>query len=291
MKTVRTIEEMRSIKNDLKNNHNSIGLVPTMGFLHEGHRQLIQSSRQENDVVVVSVFVNPLQFNQSSDLESYPRDFERDEKIMEQDGVDYVFYPTALEMYPRAMTISMSVDRRTDVLCGQSRPGHFEGVVTVLSKLFHIIAPTSAYFGLKDAQQFAVVDALVHDFNFEVNVTPVPTVREEDGLAMSSRNVNLETDEREEAKHIYQALLHGQTFIKQHDDWSRQEVINEVKGYLEFHITGEIDYIDCLSFPELSKDLTVGDDLIIAVAVYYKKARLIDNIILNAQGEFKYKGE
>ncbi|MGM8213952.1 pantoate--beta-alanine ligase [Bacillaceae bacterium W0354] len=288
MKIVRTIKEMIAERELLNKEQKTIGFVPTMGYLHDGHRRLIQEARKQNDIVIVSIFVNPLQFNQSTDLESYPRDFERDEKILQNDGVDYIFYPTQNEMYPKPLSIKMDVVNRTDVLCGKSRPGHFEGVVTVLTKLFNIIHPNKTYFGLKDAQQVAVVDALIKDFNYNIELVPVVTVRESDGLALSSRNVNLLPQEREEAKHIYQSLLKGKNLIKNNNHWRRTDVIHEVTHYLSQHITGEIDYVDCLNFPQLSDDINENHDIIIAVAIQYKKARLIDNIILQNSGQLKY---
>ncbi|RPF55790.1 pantoate--beta-alanine ligase [Aquisalibacillus elongatus] len=289
MKVITNVSDMHQEVRNLK--AQTVGFVPTMGYLHDGHRVLIKHAKEENNIVVVSVFVNPLQFNQSSDLENYPRDFERDRQILERDGVDYVFYPEGNKMYPNPLTINMSIVKRTDVLCGQSRPGHFEGVVMVLSKLFNIVKPNQVYFGIKDAQQVAVVDALIQDLNFDIQLKPVPTKREKDGLAMSSRNVNLEDHERQEASEIYQSLKSVQIFIESSSTWTRQEVIDYVRNYLVKRISGEIDYVDCLSFPELTADISKDDDVIIAVAVYYKRARLIDNIILDCNGKIKYGSE
>lgn len=183
MKVITKIAEMQKQIIQEKNNQKSIGFVPTMGYLHEGHMALIKRARQENDIVVLSVFVNPLQFGPSEDLEAYPRDFERDKKAAEDSGVDYFFYPDVNEMYPGAPSVKVIVQDRTEVLCGRSRPGHFDGVATVLTKLFNIVLPDRAYFGMKDAQQVAVVDGLIHDFHFPITLVPVETVREEDGLA------------------------------------------------------------------------------------------------------------
>ncbi|SEP67030.1 pantoate--beta-alanine ligase [Piscibacillus halophilus] len=291
MKTITKITEMRNYVKERQRNGDTIGFVPTMGYLHAGHRALIKQAKQHNDVVIVSVFVNPLQFNQSSDLESYPRDFERDANILKQDGVEAVFYPDVDEMYPEDQSIELNVVRRTDVLCGKSRPGHFEGVVTVLSKLFNIIQPNQVYFGSKDAQQVAVVDALIQDLNFDIQLNPVSTVREADGLALSSRNVNLESFEREEAHHLFKSLLKGQDYIKSNQSWERSVVIDIIKKYLNEHTTGKIDYVDCLSFPNLNENIDPNHDIIIAVAIYYKKARLIDNLIMDSTGLIKYGSE
>ncbi len=194
-------------------------------------------------------------------------------------------------MYPNQPSIEMNVTKRTDVLCGTSRPGHFEGVVMVLTKLFNIVNPDKVYFGSKDAQQVAVVDALIKDLNFNIKLIPVSTIREADGLALSSRNVHLNPYERDEAAHIYQSLLKGQRYIMDNADWKRNEVINITKSYLSEHTTGKIDYVDCLSFPNLNKDIESKHDIIIAVAVYYEKARLIDNLILDSSGAIKYGSE
>ncbi|MET3682315.1 pantoate--beta-alanine ligase [Alkalibacillus flavidus] len=287
MKTIKTIESMREIKKTCYAQGYSIGFVPTMGYLHDGHLALVKKSRQQNDIVVVSVFVNPLQFNQSSDLTSYPRDFERDEKLLAEEGVDYIFYPDVNEMYPHALSTDMRLIRRGDVLCGATRPGHFEGVLMVLTKLFNIISPHRVYFGLKDAQQVAVVDGLIDDLNFDIELVPVPTVREADGLAMSSRNVRLTTQERLEAPKINEALEKGQQLIAEDNQWTRMAVIEKVESVLN-QINGDIDYINCLSYPELTNDIKHDDDIIIAVAVQFQQSRLIDNVIITSTGDLKY---
>ncbi|ELK45310.1 pantoate--beta-alanine ligase [Halobacillus sp. ACCC02827] len=256
----------------------TIGFVPTMGYLHEGHLRLLQKAREENDIVLLSIFVNPLQFNEAEDLAGYPRNEERDAALAAEAGVDLLFMPTPETMYPETPSIRMEVTKRTDVLCGKSRPGHFDGVVTVLTKLFHIARPTKAYFGMKDAQQYAVVDALVHDFNFPIQLVPVPTVREKDGLAKSSRNVNLSEVERQEAPAIYQALLKGKEMIL-NGEVESAPVLNAVQEFLEKRTRGKIDYIELLSYPELEPVKAVNRQVILAAAVFYDQARLIDNIV------------
>ncbi|MDV2580807.1 pantoate--beta-alanine ligase [Alkalibacillus haloalkaliphilus] len=290
MKTIKTIEEMQLTQDELHKQQRSIGFVPTMGYLHDGHLALIKEARKENDIVVVSIFVNPLQFNQASDLDQYPRDLERDEKLLIEEAVDYVFYPSNDAMYPKPLSVDLSLNQRGDVLCGTTRPGHFEGVLMVLTKLFNIVNPNRVYFGLKDAQQVAVVDGLINDFNFNIELVPVPTVREVDGVAMSSRNVNLSTDERQEAHHIYMSLLKGQQLI-QASNWTRQDVIDEIDNFLKHTLSGQVDYVDCLTYPELTREITEKHDIIIAVAVKYQNARLIDNIILTPSGDVKYRSE
>ncbi|WP_188206000.1 pantoate--beta-alanine ligase [Alkalibacillus aidingensis] len=291
MRTIKTVNEMKDVQKHLHKKGMTIGFVPTMGYLHEGHLRLVKEARKQNDLVVVSIFVNPLQFNQTSDLEGYPRDFARDEQLLANEQVDYIFYPSQEEMYPSPLSIEMSLIRRGDVLCGATRPGHFEGVLVVLTKLFHIIGPDQVYFGIKDAQQVAVVDALITDLNFDLKLVPVPTVREPDGLAMSSRNVNLKENERKESPYLYQALLVGASYIQKTDSWTRSRVIDQVKTYLKQHISGKIDYVDCLSYPDLEDDIHGNNDIIIAIAVKYQDARLIDNVILSSSGDIKYRSE
>ncbi|TGB04555.1 pantoate--beta-alanine ligase [Halobacillus salinus] len=261
----------------------SIGFVPTMGYLHEGHEQLIKEAREENDKVILSIFVNPLQFGENEDLDKYPRDNEHDQHVAESLGVDMVFLPTENTMYPDPLSVKLTVARRADVLCGKSRPGHFEGVVTVLTKLFNICQPTKVYFGMKDAQQVAVVDALLTDFNFPIRLVKVPTVREDDGLAKSSRNVNLTPTEREEAPAIQEALQYGQTLVK-NGERSAEKVKDATRKFLDSRTHGKIDYIELLSYPELEPVTNINQPVILAVAVFYEKARLIDNVVLKSDG-------
>ncbi|MGN8647050.1 pantoate--beta-alanine ligase [Gracilibacillus sp. HCP3S3_G5_1] len=283
MKIVRTVNELVSITNTLKENNNTIGFVPTMGYLHEGHTTLMDESKKYVDVLIASIFVNPLQFGPDEDFERYPRDAERDQKIAEEHRVDILFMPPVEEMYPQEATVTIQVKKRTDVLCGNSRPGHFDGVATVLTKLFHMTKADFAFFGLKDAQQVAVVKGLIDDFNFSTKLIAVPTVREADGLAKSSRNVYLSKQEREEANHLYKALKFGQQLIIDGEK-NPVMIIEKVKKYIEAHTNGEIDYVDLLSFPTLKKVDYIDQQIIIAVAVQFTKARLIDNIIVSENG-------
>ena len=264
----------------------SIGFVPTMGYLHEGHERLLQEARKENDHVILSIFVNPLQFGENEDLDQYPRDEEHDQLIAEKYETDIVFLPSNDTMYPRPMSMNLSVTKRADVLCGRSRPGHFEGVVTVLTKLFNICRPTRAYFGMKDAQQVAVVDALIQDFNIPVALRRVPTVRESDGLAKSSRNVNLTSQERKEAPMIQEALQMGR---KQVESGTKDpiEVIEATRQFLDSRTHGKIDYIELLSYPELEPVTEINQTVILAAAVYYDRARLIDNVVFEQTGKLE----
>ncbi|MCA0983047.1 pantoate--beta-alanine ligase [Halobacillus yeomjeoni] len=281
------IKKVQQMVSNLHQQGETIGFVPTMGYLHEGHERLIQRARQENDYVILSIFVNPLQFGENEDLDHYPRDEKHDRAIAERNGVDMIFFPTVDTMYPNPLSVEMTVTRRADVLCGRSRPGHFEGVVTVLAKLFNICRPTHAYFGMKDAQQIAVVDALIEDYNFPVKLVPVPTVREQDGLAKSSRNVNLTDKEREEAPAIQEALQKGREMVQQGIK-NPLTIKNEIRKFLESKTHGKIDYIELLSYPKLQDVHHIEGQVILATAVYYEKARLIDNVVFDADGQLAY---
>lgn len=282
MKIIRSVQTMMK---EVANVNKKIGFVPTMGFLHDGHLSLVKEAKQENDIVVMSIFVNPLQFGPNEDFEQYPRDEQQDAKVAEQHGVDILFLPTVDDMYPNEMGIKMTINQGTDVLCGRSRPGHFDGVITVLTKLFHIVQPNNAYFGLKDAQQFAVVNTLVTQLDFPVQLVGLPTVREGDGLAKSSRNVYLSEIERKEATSLYLGLKLGQKLIVDGIK-NPATIITEVKKFISNNTSGKIDYIELLSFPNLKSITTINQQVILAVAVKFSNARLIDNIILNEEGSF-----
>lgn len=283
MIVIKSIEEMKHYQQAAARKGQSIGFVPTMGFLHEGHTSLMKKARSENDIAVVSIFVNPLQFGPNEDFDRYPRDFDRDEKMAEENQMDVVFYPDVQEMYPSEPSVSVSVNRRVDALCGRSREGHFDGVATVLVKLFHIINPNRVYFGMKDAQQVAVVDGLITDFNFSIELVPCETVREEDGLAKSSRNVYLSMEERQEAPELYRSLKMASELI-----FTEKNIIHikeKMIEYLEEHTSGVVDYFEILSYPELEEVSTPENKMIIALAVQFSKARLIDNITISLHGK------
>ncbi|WP_182199393.1 pantoate--beta-alanine ligase [Paraliobacillus salinarum] len=287
MKVIRAIQEMQNEVKKMKQSPKTIGFVPTMGYLHEGHTTLVDEARKNNDVVIMSIFVNPLQFGPTEDFEKYPRDEERDKQIAEDHGVDYLFLPTVDEMYPEQMGIEVSVTDRVDVLCGKSRPGHFSGVVTVLTKLFHITQADHVYFGKKDAQQVAVVDQMIKNLNFPITLHPVSTVRENDGLAKSSRNVYLSKKERDEAVHLYQSLCLAQKKIFDGEK-NPAIIVNEVKKYIQSNTSGTIDYVEILAFPTLQPLKVINQPFIIAVAVQFDKARLIDNFIMSADGKIDH---
>ncbi len=277
MKIVTSIKEMQQHIKTLKLEGKTVGFVPTMGYLHEGHLTLMNKARSENDVLAVSIFVNPLQFGPNEDFESYPRDFESDSKLAENNGVDILFHPSTEDMYPTKMSLTANVQSRIDVLCGRKRNGHFDGVATVLIKLFNIVQPDRAYFGLKDAQQVAVVDGLITDLNFPITLVPVEIVREEDGLAKSSRNVNLTVKERAEAPRLYESLQIAKTAIE--NGQRNPRVVEElIMNHLTKHTSGKIDYVEIYSYPELDELSELTGKIIIAIAVKFTKARLIDNI-------------
>jgi pantoate--beta-alanine ligase len=280
VKIIQNIKEMQQEIRYSKSLGKSIGFVPTMGALHEGHLSLVKKAQRENDIIVMSVFVNPLQFGPNEDFECYPRNVEKDAALAEDAGVHYLFYPDASEMYPKPLSVKMLVKERVNVLCGAKREGHFDGVVTVLTKLFHIIQPEKVYFGLKDAQQIAVIEGLVEDYFFPIEVVRVPTVREIDGLAKSSRNVYLSETERAEAPALYESLKRAKEQIENGRD-DPEEVKNSIKDFLSLHITGAIDYIEIYSYPKLERVEKLQGEIIIALAVQFKEARLIDNIIIN----------
>jgi pantoate--beta-alanine ligase len=279
MKVITSITQMQKEVQQLKNDKLSIGYVPTMGYLHEGHVSLVKKAREENEIVIMSIFVNPLQFGPTEDLDAYPRDFERDSHIARNEKVDYIFYPSVDEMYPTTPSVTVVVQKRVDVLCGSSRPGHFDGVATVLAKLFHIIQPTRTYFGMKDAQQVAVVDGLIKDLHFPIELIPVQTVREEDGLAKSSRNVRLSETERKEASVLYRSLKDAEKQIRLGEK-NVQNIIATMRNTIFEHSSGTVDYIEIYSYPELEPLEVFEGKIIIALAVKFTNARLIDNLVL-----------
>ena len=274
MQVTKTDEETRKQIKQWKKEGKTIGLVPTMGFLHEGHASLIRKCREQNDIVVVSDFVNPTQFGPNEDLEAYPRDFERDSKLCESLGADLIFAPSPEDMYhdPHAF---VSIDTLSETLCGKTRPIHFKGVCTVVTKLFHIVAPDRAYFGEKDAQQLAIIRKMVKDLNFDIEIVGCPIVREEDGLAKSSRNTYLNDKERQAALCLSRAVKTGKEVIYTGAD--AKEVLNPMKAIIEAEPLARIDYVmmvDALTMQPIEK---ADRDVLVAMAVYIGKTRLIDN--------------
>lgn len=281
MKVVTTIEALTAEIQVARKSEKTIGLVPTMGFLHEGHLTLAKTARAENDLVVMSIFVNPTQFGPNEDFESYPRDLPRDTALAASVGVDIVFAPSVEEMYPNDGGIRIHAGKQASILCGASRPGHFDGVLQVVAKLFHLTQPTRAYFGQKDAQQVAIIATMVRDYNFPLEMRVVPIVREEDGLAKSSRNVYLSEVERQQAPAINQALeLARENFLLIGNVW---DAIEQAKMHIATHTNGVIDYIELLAYPDLAPVTDDTEQVLLAAAVYIGKTRLIDNIIFNVK--------
>lgn len=278
-KVITTIQEMQKLTTRLRLEGKSIGFVPTMGALHEGHLTMMRQSIEYNDITVISVFVNPLQFGPNEDFDAYPRQIDQDVAAAQKIGVDYVFYPSVEEMYPHSLEITLNVGRLASVLEGAKRPGHFEGVVTVVNKLFNIVQPHVAYFGKKDAQQLAIIEQMVKEMNHPTVIQGVDIVRERDGLARSSRNVYLTEDERQQASHLYKSLQLANTLYK---DGERQSdiIIEKVTEYLKTHTDGAIEEVAVYSYPELVQQTRISGQIFISLAVKFSKARLIDNIII-----------
>ncbi|MCI5971965.1 MAG: pantoate--beta-alanine ligase [Anaerococcus sp.] len=276
MKIIKTIDELRANLKKSKIEGKSIGLVPTMGYLHEGHASLIRKARRENDIVVVSDFVNPIQFGPNEDLLTYPRDLEADSKICEEIGVDYIFAPEASEMY-QDRKVFVDIEDMSDHLCGAKRPGHFRGVLTVCSKLFNISGADRAYFGQKDAQQVAIIKKLVNDLNMPIEIIPCPIVREEDGLALSSRNTYLSKEERKAALCLSKSIFAGEKLAK--EGGSVEEVIGKMKEIIDSEELSKIDYVSVVDLKTMEDASDFDGDRLVAIAVYIGKTRLIDNFI------------
>ena len=286
MKVIYTIEQLRTTILNAKQQQKTIGLVPTMGYLHEGHLTLASEARKENDVIVMSIFVNPTQFGPNEDFESYPRDLPRDTKLAESVGVDYIFAPSVEEMYPHDGGIRIHAGQQATLLCGASRPGHFDGVLQVVAKLFNLVQPDKAYFGQKDAQQVAIIQTMVRDYNFPVQLRVVPIVREEDGLAKSSRNVYLSVEERSQAPAIQQALHVAKLELL--DSGDAKKALEMATKLINNNLSGKIDYLTLLSYPDLTELSNDTEQVVLAVAVYVGKTRLIDNLIFSLKGEIAH---
>lgn len=276
METVHTIQEARKIIKAWKRDGLTVGLVPTMGFLHEGHESLVKKAAAENDKVVVSIFVNPIQFGPNEDLEAYPRDLDKDKLVCENANADLIFNPSPEEMYFDNAVTSVTVKELTEGLCGSKRPVHFQGVCTVVSKLFNIVAPDRAYFGEKDAQQLAVIKRMVRDLNFDIDIVGCPIVREEDGLAKSSRNTYLSKDERKAAVVLNESLNLAKETLR-----SGEQYASKLAGIISKKISSEplakIDYIEIVDSSELKPVCKISSSILVAIAVYIGNTRLIDN--------------
>ena len=279
MKRTSQITELREIIAMERSRGRKIALIPTMGYLHRGHLALVERAKQTGAFVVLSIFVNPLQFGPNEDYSSYPRDLERDASLVKDAGVDALFHPTAEEMYPRPMVTYVEVGQLDTVLCGAKRPGHFRGVATVVSKLFHIIQPDLAFFGQKDYQQYLVIQRMVSDLNLPIEVCSVSIVREEDGLALSSRNVFLTSEQRQEAKVLSQSLNEAETCLRA-GERSAREIEKQLRDRISRQCHGVIDYVEVRDAGDLSEVTIIERPVLIALAVKFGSTRLIDNKVV-----------
>ena len=279
MKVVKTVKEVREIVKEWRREGLTVGLVPTMGYLHEGHQSLISKSSSQNDKTVVSVFVNPIQFGPTEDLATYPRDLNRDMQKVEEAGGDLIFNPEPSEMYPDHFTSFIDTTETTELLCAVTRPTHFRGVCTVVGKLFNIVAPDRAYFGQKDAQQLATIKRFARDLNFDIEIIPCPIIREDDGLAKSSRNTYLSPEERQAALILSQSLRKGKAAIEA-GETDAQKVISIIRENLETEPLARIDYVEVVDFENIQRLTTIKGETLVAIAVYIGKTRLIDNFII-----------
>jgi pantoate--beta-alanine ligase len=285
MQLIHHIEDLRAIVKKARAERPDIriGFVPTMGFLHQGHASLLQEARKQCELVILSIFVNPLQFGPNEDFERYPRDEARDLALAEAEGTDIVFCPSTAEMYPKAVKTKISLSGITEQLCGASRPGHFDGVAIVVTKLFQIVQPDAAFFGLKDVQQVSVIRQLVDDLNMPVEIVPCPIIRELDGLAMSSRNVYLQPEERRQALVLSSTLRQAEQHINEASGVLQVEQIKQmIRSQINQMPIADIDYVEIVSYPELEpvEQLREPLEIVIALAVRFGKTRLIDNRII-----------
>jgi pantoate--beta-alanine ligase len=281
MLVIGTVREMQRWSDAQRAQGKRIGFVPTMGYLHEGHLSLVRVAHSRSDVVVTSIFVNPMQFGPGEDLERYPRDFARDEALLAGEKTDIIFYPNANEMYPPDFSTTVGVEKLSGTLCGASRPGHFLGVTTVVAKLFNAVKPHVAVLGAKDAQQAFVLKRMTRDLNFDIEIVVAPTVRESDGLAMSSRNKFLSPEERSEALVLYRSLQLGSQMIAQGERDPRKVVA--AMSHLIQGTSGRIDYVSVVDTATLCEVSEIKGEILVALAVFFGKTRLIDNAVIEAR--------
>lgn len=282
MITVATIKELREYTKKWRREGLSIGLVPTMGYLHDGHKSLIDKAVNENDKVVVSVFVNPTQFGPKEDLSTYPRDIDRDKELCEKAGAAIVFNPEASEMYFNNASTYVDVENLTEGLCGAKRPGHFRGVCTIVSKLFNIVNPDRAYFGEKDAQQLAVIRRMVGDLNFDIEIIGCPIIREEDGLAKSSRNAYLSLEERSAATILNKSLMKSKELLE-NGEMNIEVIKSKIKAEIDGELLAKIDYIEIVDKYSLETVSSIKNSILIVIAVFIGNTRLIDNFIFELE--------
>lgn len=279
MKIVGTVKEVREQVKEWKKQGLSVGFVPTMGYLHEGHKSLMDAAKKGNDKVVVSIFVNPMQFGPTEDLATYPRDLDHDAALCESAGVDLIFHPEAEEMYEKDFCSFVDMTGLTEGLCGKTRPIHFRGVCTVVNKLFNIVTPDHAYFGQKDGQQLAVIKRMVRDLNMDIEIVGCPIVREEDGLAKSSRNTYLSPEERKAALILSKTVALGKELAKTEKDANK--VVEAMKKNIETEPLAKIDYVEAVDALSMAPVEKLEGACMLAMAVYIGKTRLIDNTLIN----------
>ena len=279
MKIVGTVKEVREQVKEWKKQGLSVGFVPTMGYLHEGHKSLMDAARKGNDKVVVSIFVNPMQFGPTEDLATYPRDLDHDAALCESAGVDLIFHPEAEEMYEKDFCSFVDMTGLTEGLCGKTRPIHFRGVCTVVNKLFNIVTPDHAYFGQKDGQQLAVIKRMVRDLNMDIEIVGCPIIREEDGLAKSSRNTYLSSEERKAALILSKTVALGKELAKTEKDANK--VVEAMKKNIETEPLAKIDYVEAVDALSMAPVEKLEGTCMLAMAVYVGKTRLIDNTLIN----------
>lgn len=270
---------MARISQQVKRSGKVIGFIPTMGALHRGHISLAKAARKDTDIVVMSIFVNPAQFGPKEDFKRYPRNFKNDRKLARRAGVDFIFCPNKSKMYPGGFRTYVQVDGLSELLCGESRPGHFRGVVTVVAKLFNIVRPDVAYFGQKDAQQAIIIKRMVEDLNMPIKIKLMPIIRERDGLAMSSRNIYLSKTERDDARVLFQALNLAKRLINQGEKDARG-IINSMKRIIGKKKTARIDYLEIVDPDNLMPVRFLKREALVTLAVWIGRTRLIDNIIV-----------
>ena len=282
MRVIRNIIDMQRMARNLKKSGKSVGFVPTMGALHAGHLSLISRARKENDIVITSIFVNPTQFGPNEDFKRYPRNLKADAFLCKKEGVDIIFYPPAEQIYPKGYRTYIHVEKLCDVLCGKFRPGHFQGVATIVTKLFNIVQPDIAYFGQKDAQQAIIIQQMTRDLNMPVRIRVMPIIRERDGLALSSRNNYLTAEQREDAVVLSEALRKAKTMIKP-GVIDSAEIIRAMRKIIQNRETAQIQYIEIVDLDELKPVKKIQDTVLVALAVWFGKTRLIDNILAKAK--------
>jgi pantoate--beta-alanine ligase len=277
MKIIKKIIELKKVVKQIKSKNKTIGFVPTMGYLHEGHLSLVRTAHKYSDYVICSIFVNPIQFNPDEDFNRYPRDLKRDEGLLKKEKVGLLFYPSIKEMYPDDYKTYIEVEELSSVLCGKSRPGHFRGVATVVLKLFNIVQPDIAVFGEKDYQQAIIIKQMVKDLNLDVKIIAAPIVREPDGLAMSSRNTYLSPEERTNATFLYKTVIWARNSFYKENIKSPEYIITQMKQLIE-EKGGQVDYIAIVDKDNLTpvRFIKKGDRILLAV--FFGKTRLIDNI-------------